>query len=135
MYIPGQSGGHEGELRQFEQLGPIMDLPQETVDQVGSLAEEALLQGGEPLVAQRPQWPLLIKERVVAEQDAQGCVLGHRFRSQKTDLDKNKKKILPLLSREPVSVAPVILGWKTPRKSEDLFGGRQASLLYIPRLS
>lgn len=55
MYIPGQSGGDERELRQFEQLGPIMELPQETVDQLGPLAEEALLQGGEPLVTQRPR--------------------------------------------------------------------------------
>lgn len=41
LYIPVQSGGHEG---QVEQLRPTMQLLQEAVHQLGSLAEEALLQ-------------------------------------------------------------------------------------------
>lgn len=72
MYTPGQSGGHEGELRKFQQLWPVAELAQEAVDQLGPLAGEALLQGGEPLLAQRPKQPLVAEEGVFAEQAAQG---------------------------------------------------------------
>lgn len=91
MYAPGQSGRHEGKLSKFHQLGPVAELAQEAVDQLRPLAEEALLQGGEPFLAQRPQQPLLAEEGVFAEQAAQGCVLGHHLRCWRKDLDQKYK--------------------------------------------
>lgn len=76
-YIPRQSGGHEGQLGKFEQMRPIVELFQETVNQLGSVAEEVLLQRGEGLATQRPQQPLLVEERVIAKQAGQGRMLGH----------------------------------------------------------
>lgn len=98
LHIPRQSGGHEGELGKFEQMGPIVELLQETVNQLGSLAEEVLLQWGEGLVTQRPQQPLLAEERVIAEQAGQGCMLGHRVSVGRQFLTKT------VLDRQPGSV-------------------------------
>lgn len=68
MYAPGQSRGHEGELRKFQQLGPVAELAQEAVHQLRPLAKKALLQAGEALLAQWPQ--LLAEEGVFAKQAA-----------------------------------------------------------------
>lgn len=62
---------------ELEQLGPIVELLQEAVSQLRSLAEEVLLEGRKSSEAQRPQQLLLAEERVVAEQAAQSRVLGH----------------------------------------------------------
>lgn len=54
-----------------------MELLQETVHQLGSLAEEALLQRGDTFATQRPKQLPLAEEGLVAEEAAQSSVLGH----------------------------------------------------------
>lgn len=58
-----------------EQGGPIVELLQEAVGQLGPPTEEVLLQGG-GLVLKGPQQLVRAEEGVVAEQAAQG-MLGH----------------------------------------------------------
>lgn len=68
-----------------------MELPQEAVGQLGSLAEEVLLQCREAVGMQRPQQSLPAEERVIGEQAAQGRVLGHHVGQwEKMVLDKNQ---------------------------------------------
>lgn len=74
LYIPVQSGGHK---RQVEQLRPTVQLLQEAVHQLGSLAEEALLQRGDAFAMQGPKQLPLAEEWLIAEEAAQRRVLGH----------------------------------------------------------
>lgn len=74
LYIPVQSGGHEG---QVEQLRPTVQLLQEAVHQLGSLAEEALLERGDAFAMQGPKQLPPAEEWLIAEEAAQSCVLGH----------------------------------------------------------
>lgn len=74
LYTPVQSAGHEG---QAEWVRPVVELLQEAVHQLGSLAEETLLQRGDAFALQRPQQFPPAKEGLVAEEAAQSCVLGH----------------------------------------------------------
>lgn len=68
LFIPVQSAGHEG---QAERMRPIVELLQEAVHQLGSLAEEALLQRGAAFAMQRPKQLPLAEEGLVAEEAAQ----------------------------------------------------------------
>lgn len=89
LYIPCQRGGNEGQLAKCEQLGPIVELHQESVGQLGSAVEEVLLQRGQSAVVKRPQQPILAEERVIAEEPGQSCALGHHRRRRGTIPDKN----------------------------------------------
>lgn len=61
----------------LEQLRPIVEFPQETVDQFDPLGEEVLLQGGDGGGAEGPEQPLLAEERLVTEQAGEGRTLRH----------------------------------------------------------
>lgn len=75
MYTPVHGAGNEG---QAERVRPVVELLQEAVHQLGSLAEEAWLQRGDPFALQRPKQLLPpAEEGLVAEEAAQSCVLGH----------------------------------------------------------
>lgn len=64
-YLPVQSAGHEG---QAKWVRPIMELLQEAVHQLGSLAVEALLQRGGTLAMERPKQLSWTKEGLVVEE-------------------------------------------------------------------
>lgn len=75
LYTPVHSAGHEG---QSERVRPVVELLQEVVHQLGSLAEEAWLQQGDAFALQRPKQLLPpAEEGLVAEEAAQTCLLGH----------------------------------------------------------
>lgn len=56
---------------------------------------------------------------------------GTSFQASEDRSWQKQEKNFPLLSRQPVSVASVILGWKTPRKSKDWCLGDTGLLSFI----
>ena len=86
---------------QVKHVGPVVQLLHEALRQLGSPLEEVLLQGGQGLLVQGPQEPVLAEERVVGEQVVHGWSLAHvktrereRLKSEAKSVSKSGSKVL-----------------------------------------